>query len=167
MKLKELKEYLNSLSEIELEKTLMVPIFKPGTLGGTPALKVCSISMGFDWDSSAAFVETGANLTLLNRKEVNAIVDSVRKGQSFHAMKRINKLENDLKDISMMILPEKPTPKMLYALWAHRHDMRGHSENEIAEISYERLRQLVVGCSQPESEWSRTSKYNLKGGNDV
>ncbi|MMZ55897.1 hypothetical protein D3C73_628480 [compost metagenome] len=58
-------------------------------------------------------------------------------------------------------LPAEPSPEMLYAIWAHRHDMRGESENKIAEASYRRLRQVLDGTAQPQSEWGRPSKYGF------
>lgn len=59
-------------------------------------------------------------------------------------------------------LPEEPSPAMLYAIWAHRQDMRGASENDIALYSYLRLRQVVMGTAQSQSEWERPSKYGFK-----
>lgn len=99
MKLKELKEYLNSLPEGHLEKKFMIPIFKPGTLGGTPSIEITSISLGFDWNQDAAFAETGEELTTLNTVEISAIIESVRKGQSYHAMKQIEDLQQRIKSI--------------------------------------------------------------------
>lgn len=58
-------------------------------------------------------------------------------------------------------LPVKPTPEMLYAMWAHRDDMRGLCENRIAEVSYQRLRQVLNGTAQPQTEWERPSKYGF------
>ena len=74
MKLKDLKEYLDGLSNKDLDRELMVPVYKPGTLGGTPSLSVKEISLGFDWDQGVAHVETGEQLTLLSSEEVSAIL---------------------------------------------------------------------------------------------
>lgn len=97
MKLKDLKEYLDGLSNKDLDRELMVPVYKPGTLGGTPALSVKEISLGFDWDQGVAHVETGEQLTLLSSEEVSAILASVRQGQSYHAMKQIKELKEKIK----------------------------------------------------------------------
>ena len=56
------------------------------------------------------------------------------------------------------LMPVQPVPAALYALWAHREDMRGSSENEISDLAYTRLRQYLFGEAPPQNEWSRPSK---------
>lgn len=64
---------------------VMVPVFRPGTLGGTPAVAVTQVRSGIDWDNGKVFLETAEPLTTLTPEDVNAIRDSARKGQSWHA----------------------------------------------------------------------------------
>ena len=60
------------------------------------------------------------------------------------------------------LMPEEPHPAALYAIWAHRHDLRGDSENKICRVSYKRLRQYLIGTAQPQAEWERPSKHGFK-----
>lgn len=94
------------------------------------------------------------------------LVSADWKRRAEHFEERFNALwkeNNELlaKLATLVNLPVDASPAMIYALWAHRQDMRGQSENKIAEISYQRLRQVINGTAQPQSEWGRPSKYGF------
>lgn len=64
---------------------LKIPIFSPGSLGGTPSLDIHDLSLGFDHDQGRLFFCTEQQLSALSREEISAIQKSVSMGQSYHA----------------------------------------------------------------------------------
>ena len=51
MRVKELRDYLNSLESYHDNDVVCVRVFDPKTFGGTPTVSIKSIHNGFDWDS--------------------------------------------------------------------------------------------------------------------
>lgn len=103
------------------ECRLVIPIYAPGSIGGSPCVEVTSFSVGFDWDTHKLFVHTEEKLTTLTPEEVAAIMTSVREGQSWHAYqeykkqaKRIKELEKQVKaltgGLSSSINPDTEQP---------------------------------------------------------
>ncbi len=76
---------------------LCIPVFRPGSLGGTPCVEVKSIELGFDWNSSKVMLHTDEALTTLSPEDVAAIHESVRKGQSWHAYQTYKEMAEKLK----------------------------------------------------------------------
>ena len=64
-----------------------VPIhaFSPGAVGGRPTVDVKSASIGFDWDRGQLILTPEQPVALLTAEQVEAVVQSVRAGQSWHA----------------------------------------------------------------------------------
>lgn len=71
---------------------LAVAVWAPGTLGGSPRVGVTSLEVGFDWDAGYVLVRTERELCALGADERDAIVQSVRQGQSWHAYQAQKKL---------------------------------------------------------------------------
>lgn len=76
---------------------LVVPIFLPGTMGGTPAEIVTGIQAGFDWDAKKVFIRTEATLSKLSEEDKAAILESVRKDQSWHSYEREKRHREEVK----------------------------------------------------------------------
>lgn len=97
----ELKKALQTLQSIDSNSgkretlNLMVQVFNPNAIGGTPCVNVESINAGFDWDNGKVILSTEKQLTLLSSEDVTAIRESVSKGQSWHAYQshKVQKLE--------------------------------------------------------------------------
>ncbi len=67
------------------DMVLCIPVFQPGSIGGTPSVTLKGIVSGFDWDQGRVMLTTDEHLTVLSAEDVAAIHDSVRRGQSWHA----------------------------------------------------------------------------------
>lgn len=85
------------------QTTLAVEVFSPGSIGGTPRAYIVGMQAGFDWDNGVMLLKPSSPLTTLKPKQVAAIMDSARKGQSWHAheaqkrlRERIRALEAEL-----------------------------------------------------------------------
>ena len=93
-----------------------IVIHSPGTVGATPSVDVQSIHAGFDWDSGQIMIFPSEPLTVLSKEQVEAICESVHKGQSWHAFQeykrhkeeiekaqaRIKELEENLGNIKLV-----------------------------------------------------------------
>uniref|UniRef100_A0AAU6W2I7 Uncharacterized protein n=1 Tax=Pseudomonas phage Touem01 TaxID=3138548 RepID=A0AAU6W2I7_9VIRU len=64
---------------------LVVVVHSPGLIGGTPCVEIEHIAAGFDWDSGKLMFTPATPLTKLSPEDVEAIRESVAKGQSWHA----------------------------------------------------------------------------------
>lgn len=93
MKLKELKDYLDTLSERDLQRELVIPVVSPGTIGPSASLPIAEIFLGFDWNQGVAFLHTEKEVTQITPEQVSAIYESVSKGQSWHHMEKIKELK--------------------------------------------------------------------------
>lgn len=82
---------------------IFVETYSPGGVGGRPAQKVIGIDVGFDWDHGRIFIKTEKKLTTLSDDEVSAILDSVRKGSSWHAYQREKKYHEEIKQLKAKI----------------------------------------------------------------
>lgn len=74
------------------DRRLTVRLHSPGGLAGTPTVDVIGIHVGIDWDSSKVILHTEQQLTALTPEQVEAILKSVRTGQSWHALEREREL---------------------------------------------------------------------------
>lgn len=64
---------------------LVVVVHSPGSMGGTPCVEIEHIAAGFDWNSGKLMFTPATPLTKLSPEDVEAIRESVAKGQSWHA----------------------------------------------------------------------------------
>lgn len=71
---------------------LVVPVCAPGAIGGSPYVSVTALNAGIDWDARRVFVRPECELSTLTEVEREAIVRSVRDGQSWHAYQAHKKL---------------------------------------------------------------------------
>jgi hypothetical protein len=77
------------------ELRLVVEVYSPGSVGGTPCVPVKALEAGFDWDSGKIILSTDQPLTTLSSEQAAAILESVRKGQSWHAYQREKKHQTE------------------------------------------------------------------------
>lgn len=77
------------------EWKLVVKVFDPGTVGGTPCVAVKRFDIGFDWDNGKVLIE--APLTTLTPEDVAAIHKSAKEGQSWHAFQSYKKQAERIK----------------------------------------------------------------------
>lgn len=75
---------------------LCVQVFRPGSLGGTPCVAIKDIQSGFDWDAGKVLLTTEVNLTTLSPEDMEAIHESTRKGQSWHAYQAHKEMKEKL-----------------------------------------------------------------------
>jgi hypothetical protein len=50
---------LGSLSERYLDRDLVIEVYNPGSIGGTPCTKVAAIVQGIDWDGGKIILSPG------------------------------------------------------------------------------------------------------------
>jgi len=78
---------------------LQVEVFQPGAVGGTPTVGIEDLHRGIDWDASKLLLRPLKPLTTLSPDDVEAIRQSVRKGQSWHAYKAWEKQQARIKEL--------------------------------------------------------------------
>lgn len=74
------------------ERRLTVRLHNPGGLTGTPTVDVIGVHVGIDWDASKVILHTDKQLTALTPEQVEGVMQSVRTGQSWHALEREREL---------------------------------------------------------------------------
>lgn len=74
------------------EMRLEIVVDSPGAIGGTPTTAVESVLAGIDWDRKKVLIRPEKPLSPLTTAERQAIVESARKGQSWHAYQAQKKL---------------------------------------------------------------------------
>lgn len=79
------------------EAKVRVLLHAPGGVGPLPSVAVCTAQHGFDWESGTFLLSTSEKLTKLSQEEVDAIRESVRKGQSWHAYEAQKKLRERIR----------------------------------------------------------------------
>lgn len=96
MKLNQLKAYLDrlegSVCRNPEEVEVVIAIHQPGTLGGTPGVQLTSATLGSDWDKNRLILRGEVPLSSLTKEQFEAILTSVRAGQSWHAYQAQQKL---------------------------------------------------------------------------
>ena len=84
------KQYLDPDTKVT------IVIHSPGTVGATPSVDVQSIHAGFDWDSGQIMIFPSQPLTVLSKEQVEAICESVHKGQSWHAFQEYKRHKEEI-----------------------------------------------------------------------
>lgn len=85
LKLGELGEVITSLGENAKDLKVIVPVFSPGSMGGTKGVAITDIDIGFDHDHGKAILRLDGEVSKLTDKQKSAIMQSVRRGSSWHA----------------------------------------------------------------------------------
>jgi hypothetical protein len=86
-----------STSRSPLDWELVVSVFSPGAIGGTPCIAIKNLNVGFDWDAGKVMIETEVPLTALAPEDVAAIRMSAKEGQSWHAYQSYKKQADRIK----------------------------------------------------------------------
>lgn len=101
-------------------RKLVVEVYAPGSVGGTPATEVVSLHAGFDWDNGRMILKTARPVTLLTPEDVAAIHKSAREGESWHAYQRHKRwqekydaLQAKLDAVMLEFCPEEMTPEQM------------------------------------------------------
>lgn len=74
MKLRELRDRLNSIDSRHDDDEVLVEVVRRGAVGGTPAVKVKSANRGFDWDNGRFIIHTEVPLkeiSLDEKRDIN------------------------------------------------------------------------------------------------
>lgn len=69
MKVKELRDLLNSMPEHYDDNTVCVEVFRKNAVGGTPVVGIRSINNGFDWDNHKCIIRTDVDLIEITKEE--------------------------------------------------------------------------------------------------
>ena len=85
LNLGELGEVISSLGENAKNLKVLVPVFSPGSMGGTKGVAITDIDIGFDHDHGKAILRLDGEVSKLTDKQKSAIMQSVRRGSSWHA----------------------------------------------------------------------------------
>lgn len=87
---------LNFAEHDNRERRLTVRICSPGGIGGTPTVDVIGIHNGINMDLNKIVLHTDHPLTKLTPEQVEAITQSVRLGESWHALEQYRELRSAL-----------------------------------------------------------------------
>lgn len=100
MKLKQMIDTLSRITERMGSRlddvNVVIEVHNPGSIGGTPAVALSGLNLGIDWDNNKLILHTKEALTTLTDEEREAVVQSVRKGQSWHAYQSYRKQSNEI-----------------------------------------------------------------------
>lgn len=78
MTVKELRDYLNSLTPGHDNDRVCIRVFDMKTFGGTPTVSIKSIHNGFDWDSGKHIIITEPEVIRLSKEDRrDIIIDSI------------------------------------------------------------------------------------------
>lgn len=90
---------------------LVIPVFNPGTLGGSPCVDVQEVNIGFDWDNGKLFLVPNCSLTVLTAEQMSDVQQCAKVDQSpnsYKMHKRIKELEAELQAMKEMFHVECP-----------------------------------------------------------
>lgn len=82
---------LSHPSSSTLETELRIIVHRPGSIGPLPTVGVEQAGRGIDWDKGNFLLYPEVPLTALSPEDVEAIRESVKKGQSWHAYQSYKK----------------------------------------------------------------------------
>ena len=69
MKVKELRDLLNSMTEYHDNEEVCVEVFRKNAIGGTPTVKIRSINSGFDWNKGKFIIRTETDLMEISKED--------------------------------------------------------------------------------------------------
>lgn len=117
MKAGELAEILMRGPTRSLDSEVKVVIYRPGSVGGLPAVPVRNAGFGIDWDARTFQIFTTEQITTLTPEDVEMIRKDAVKGQSWHAyqaykkqFERIKALEAELAALRATLVAPTPSP---------------------------------------------------------
>ena len=84
MRLSELIEQLSRYVRDGEDQEVVIPVTDQGSLGPASAVPVTSVAGGIDWDKGRVFLRPQQSLSRLSEEDVQAIHQSLRRGQSWH-----------------------------------------------------------------------------------
>jgi hypothetical protein len=100
------------------EWRLTVAINNPGGLSAHQTVEVEAMYSGFDWTAGQIIVRPTQPVSMLTPEQVAAVVESVRKGNSWHAYQRdrksharIKELEEELRGLRASLAARAPEPR--------------------------------------------------------
>lgn len=85
------------------ERRLTVRIHSPGGIGGTATVDVVGIHVGIDQDAHKIILHTDHQLTKLTAEQVEAVMESVKQGQSWHALESYRAQQQKLDEANNLI----------------------------------------------------------------
>lgn len=90
---------LNFAEHDNRERRLTVRIHSPGGIGGTPTVDVTGIHNGVGMDLNKIILHTDYPLTKLTPEQLDAVTESVRLGQSWHALEQYRELRGRMEGV--------------------------------------------------------------------
>lgn len=103
IKLRQLIDTLDRITERRGNRlddvNVVLEVYNPGSIGGTPCVPIVSLDLGIDWDANKLILHTDKTLSVLTDEEKAAILESVKKGQSWHAYQSHKKQSDELKKL--------------------------------------------------------------------
>ena len=93
----ELAEHIMRAPTRKLDHQVRILTFSPGYVGGSPGSLIQAAQYGIDWDASTFQIVAADRLTKLSPEDVEAIKDSARKGQSWHAYQAFKRQDDRIK----------------------------------------------------------------------
>ena len=104
MKLSNLIAALQSIAATGGDPDVVMSVQSQGELRGpTPAVAVTAAHAGFDWDSGRVLLTPEQPVIALTAEQVEAIVKSVRAGESWHAYQRYKTLRQQCRDLELQL----------------------------------------------------------------
>lgn len=92
--------HLSRVKDYRAEQmTLRVVVYSPGTIGATPNVEIVGMQAGIDWDSKMMLLKPARQLTALTAEQIDAIMVSARKGQSWHAYEAQKQLRERAREL--------------------------------------------------------------------
>lgn len=102
------------------EWDLVISVFNPGTIGGSPCVPVERMQCGFDWDNGKLMIYPAQELTALTPDDVAAIHRSAKDGQSWHAYQQDKRwrekcdgLQAKIDALMLEYCPNEMTPQQI------------------------------------------------------
>ena len=95
------------------DRTLNIVIHSPGHVGGTPSVTVDKAFMGFDWDNNKMLLYPTTPLTALSPEQVEAISQSVKESQSWHAFEQYKKYREKIAALTSQLAAQQQCLKDL------------------------------------------------------
>ena len=124
--------------------TLRVVVHNPGTIGTTPNVAIIGMQAGIDWDNGLVLLKPARQLTALTQEQVDAIMVSARKGQSWHAYEAQKRLRERVRELEA----ERDGFRAAFHGWIEktewvRDTIRPHELGKhLADIMRERIEKL-------------------------